>query len=71
MGTTPLRAPEAEAGLTGSSAGDVDVEEVGRTAAAATEPPDDIHASAAYRRKVGAVVVARALRTALEEARSG
>src|SRR5207237_645132 len=40
MGTTPLRAPEAEAGLTGSSAGDVDVEDVGRTAAAATEPPD-------------------------------
>jgi carbon-monoxide dehydrogenase medium subunit len=69
MGSTPLRAPQAEAGLAGSSTGDVDVEEVGRAAAAETDPPDDIHASAAYRRKVGGVVVARALRTAIEEAK--
>jgi aerobic carbon-monoxide dehydrogenase medium subunit len=71
MGSTPLRAPEAEAVLAGSVAEEVDVEEIGRAAAAPTDPPDDIHASAAYRRSVGAVVVARALRRAIEEARSG
>jgi carbon-monoxide dehydrogenase medium subunit len=69
MGSTPLRAPQAEAGLAGSSTEDLDVEEVGRAAAAETDPPDDIHASAAYRRKVGGVVVARALRAAIEEAK--
>jgi carbon-monoxide dehydrogenase medium subunit len=69
MGSTPLRAPLAEAGLAGSATEDVDVEEVGRAAAAETDPPDDIHASAAYRRRVGGVVVARALRSAIEEAR--
>ena len=71
MGSTPLRAPDAEAALTGSAIGGVDVDDVGRTAAAATDPPDDIHASAAYRRKVGAVVVARALCRAIEEAGGG
>jgi len=71
MGSTPLRATEAEAALAGSSVGDMDLEEVGRTAAGATEPPDDIHASASYRRKVGGVVVARALRKAIEEASGG
>jgi carbon-monoxide dehydrogenase medium subunit len=71
MGSTPLRAPDAEAALTGNAAGDIDIEEVGRAAAAPTDPPDDIHASAAYRRSVGAVVVARALRRAIEEATGG
>ena len=70
MGSTPLRASKAEAALTGSSAADVDLEEVGRAATAETDPPDDIHASAAYRRKVGAVMVVRALRAAIEEARN-
>jgi len=68
MGSTPLRAPEAEGALAGTAVGEVDVEEVGRAAAAPTDPPDDIHASAKYRRSVGAVVVARALRRAIEEA---
>jgi carbon-monoxide dehydrogenase medium subunit len=71
MGSTPLRATEAEAAVTGSAVGDVDAEEVGRTAAAATDPPSDIHASASYRRSVGAVVVTRALRRAIEEANGG
>ena len=69
MGSTPLRARQAEAALAGSSVADVDLEEIGRMAADETEPPDDIHASAAYRRSVGAVVVARALGTAIAEAR--
>jgi carbon-monoxide dehydrogenase medium subunit len=71
MGSTPLRATGAEAALIGATAGDVDLDEVGRTAAAASDPPGDIHASAAYRRSVGAVVVSRALRRAVEEARGG
>jgi carbon-monoxide dehydrogenase medium subunit len=71
MGSTPLRATDAEAALTGTAVADIDVEHAGRAAAAATDPPDDIHASAAYRRSVGAVVVGRALREAIEEARSG
>jgi carbon-monoxide dehydrogenase medium subunit len=71
MGSTPLRATDAEAALTGGSVGDPDLTEVGRTAAASTDPPGDIHASVEYRRKVGAVVVARALRKAIEEASGG
>jgi carbon-monoxide dehydrogenase medium subunit len=71
MGSTPLRATEAEAALTGSAVADVDGDEVGRVAVAATDPPADIHASASYRRSVGAVVVARALRRAIEEASGG
>jgi carbon-monoxide dehydrogenase medium subunit len=71
MGSTPLRAPEAEAAMTGRAIADLDLEDVGRTAASQTDPPGDIHASAAYRSNVGAVVVARALRRAVEEASSG
>ena len=69
MGSTPLRARQAEAPLAGSSVADVDLEEIGRMAADETEPPDDIHASAAYRRSVGAVVVSRGLGSAIEEAK--
>src|SRR5690606_29478908 len=72
MGSAPLRAATAEAAATGSSAGDVDPAELGALAAAdAAEPPSDLHGSAAYRRRVCAVVVARAWTTALEEARGG
>jgi carbon-monoxide dehydrogenase medium subunit len=69
MGSTPLRARQAEAALAGTWVGDVDLEEIGRMAADETEPPDDIHASVAYRRSVGAVVVSRGLGSAIEEAR--
>jgi carbon-monoxide dehydrogenase medium subunit len=69
MGSTPLRARQAEAALAGTCVGDVDLEEIGRMAADETQPPDDIHASAAYRRSVGAVVVSRGLGGAIEEAR--
>ncbi len=68
MGSTPIQAGAAEAALTGSLVGDVDAEEIGRIATADTEPPSDIHAPAAYRRTVGAYMVARALSRALEEA---
>jgi carbon-monoxide dehydrogenase medium subunit len=71
MGPTPIRASEAEAALTGSTPGDGDLEEIGRLAAAACSPSEDVHASAEYRTHVGAHLVKRALDRALGEARSG
>ena len=72
LGPTPVRASAAEAGVAGVAVDDVVAGDVGR---AATEDlrdvPSDVHAPAAYRRQVGAVMVARALRRAVEEARSG
>ena len=71
MGATPLRASAAEAALTGSSAAEIDAGEPGRAAVADLDPPSDIHATGDYRRSVGAQIVARAIRRALEEARNG
>jgi carbon-monoxide dehydrogenase medium subunit len=70
MGSAPLRAPTAEAAAVGAEVGDIDPDELGRLAAAdATDPPSDLHGTADYRRRVGAVVVARAWADAIEEAR--
>jgi len=71
MGSTPIQASGAEAALIGSLVGDVDPEEIGRIATGDTDPPTDIHAPSAYRRTVGAYMVARALTRALEEASRG
>ena len=71
MGSTPVRAREAEAALRGADAATLDAEEVGRLAVAGTDPADDIHASSSYRRTVGAHLAARAVTAALEEARRG
>lgn len=69
MGSTPLRAAAAEAGLAGVSAGEVDPEETGRAAVGELDSlPSDLHGTADYRRKAGAVMVARALTAALREA---
>ena len=70
VGGTPHRASEAEAVLVGSSPDGVDLAEVGRLAASDLDPPTDVHASAAYRRRIAAVVVERALGAAFEEAAS-
>jgi carbon-monoxide dehydrogenase medium subunit len=67
--STPIRASAAEQALISAGAG-ADLAEVGREAAAPLDPSDDIHASGAYRKQVAAVVVWRALNTAIEEARS-
>jgi carbon-monoxide dehydrogenase medium subunit len=69
VGPTPVRGYDAEAALIAGGAA-ADLAEVGRIAAAGLTPTDDVHASAAYRRHVAAVVVRRALARALEEARS-
>ena len=72
LGPVPLRAPAAESAALGLAAGDVDPVELGRAATAdLAEVPADLHAPADYRRRVGAVTVARAWRRAVEEAQGG
>jgi carbon-monoxide dehydrogenase medium subunit len=75
MGSVPIRAWAAEQALIGAAAGagagtgEAGLAAIGRDAVAALEPPADAHGSAAYRRRVGAHMVARALGLALAEAR--
>jgi carbon-monoxide dehydrogenase medium subunit len=69
MGPTPMRASQAEQALVGSTATTADLEEIGRLAVADTEPTADVHASAEYRKHVGAHLVVRALDRALGVAR--
>jgi carbon-monoxide dehydrogenase medium subunit len=70
MGSTPERARLAEEQARGRRIDEVDAAELGRLATADLEAiPDDLHGSAAYRRRVGAVTVARAWTAASEEAR--
>ena len=72
LGSTPERAPAAEEALTGTTIGEVDADEIGRLAVAGLESvPSDLHGSADYRRRVGAAMVARAWRSAGEEATRG
>jgi carbon-monoxide dehydrogenase medium subunit len=72
LGSTPVRAARAEAAATGAPLGDVDADEMGRLAVADLDAvPSDLHGSAAYRTRVGAVTVARAWTAAVEEARGG
>lgn len=68
LGSTPVRAHTAEAAALDGS----DANEIGELAVADLDSiPSDLHGSASYRRKVGAVMVARAWRRAIEEARRG
>ena len=72
MGSVPIRARTAEQALSGiaaAGADEADLAAIGRDAVASLEPPSDAHGSAAYRRRVGAHMVARALGLALAEAR--
>lgn len=68
MAATPLRSDVVEQAVTGTAVSDVDVEELGRLAVADLEPPGDIHANSAYRRRVGGALASRALASALREA---
>ncbi|WP_433631799.1 FAD binding domain-containing protein [Nocardia sp. CA-120079] len=69
LGPTPSRATALETELIGRAIAEVAPEEVGY---AATEPldavPSDLHGTADYRKRVGAVMVARGWRRAVEEA---
>jgi carbon-monoxide dehydrogenase medium subunit len=66
MGPTPIRARQAEAALVGAALAGLDVQGVARAAVADTAPFDDHHASAEYRRTVGARIFARALTETLD-----
>ncbi len=72
LGPTPVRARGAEAAAAGAAVDGVVPEDLGAAATSGLdEVPADLHASADYRRRVGAVTVARAWRRAVEEARGG
>lgn len=69
LGSTPRRAPSAESAATGRAIGDVPADEIGRLAVADLDDvPSDLHGSSAYRRRVGAAMVARAWADASVEA---
>lgn len=68
MGSVPVRARAAEQALTGAAVGDADIEAAARDAVAGLDPLSDAHGSGAYRRRVGAHMIARALGQALAEA---
>jgi carbon-monoxide dehydrogenase medium subunit len=70
MGSTPLRSDAAESALVGSSVETADLGAAAAVAASATDPSDDIHGTAAFRRRVAAHLTERALTRALEEATS-
>lgn len=69
VASTPVRATAAEQALLAAGAG-TDLTAIGREAAAALTPTDDIHASGSYRKQIAAVVVRRALAVAIKEAQS-
>lgn len=72
LGSTPERAPAAEAELTGRPVAGIEPDEVGRLAMAGLESvPADLHGSADYRTRVGASMVGRAWTTATTEAGDG
>jgi carbon-monoxide dehydrogenase medium subunit len=66
MGPTPIKARKAEAALVGQALGAVDAAQIAALAISETEPFDDHHATADYRRSVGVKIFARALTEALE-----
>jgi carbon-monoxide dehydrogenase medium subunit len=72
MGSTPERASRAEDQVRGRGIDEVDVAELGTLAVEdLAAVPDDLHGSARYRRKVCAVMAARAWASACEEAKRG
>ena len=72
LGASAQRSAPAEAALADVAVDDVDGDEIGRVATASLDSvPSDLHGSAAYRRRVGAAMVADAWRAASEEARHG
>ncbi|WP_280368845.1 FAD binding domain-containing protein [Nocardia wallacei] len=69
LAPTPVRAHAAESELAGRPLDAVEAEEVGRSATAGLDAiSTDVHGSADYRRRVGAAMVARAWRRAVQEA---
>lgn len=67
MASTPIRATEAEAALNGASLAGLDLAGLAELALAETDPADDGHATAAYRRDAGRVVFSRLIGRLLNE----
>ena len=67
-GGTPLAFPKIAARLVGARLDEATVQDVASAAAAESEPGNDLHASAEYRRHLAGVLAARALRAAHEKA---
>ena len=65
---TPLRRPEADRQLVGTSGDAAAVAAAAATAAADLAPASDLHGTSAYRRHVAAVMVRRALEQAISRA---
>jgi aerobic carbon-monoxide dehydrogenase medium subunit len=68
MSATPVRAGEAERLLIGTTPDEDALAQAGRVAADASQPSDDIHGPADYRRRVAAHMVTLALRASLRQA---
>ncbi len=66
VGPTPIRARRAEGVLAGHRPARSVLEEAARVAATESDPPDDLHGSAEYRREMSGVFTRRALVCALE-----
>jgi aerobic carbon-monoxide dehydrogenase medium subunit len=64
MGSTPVRAREAEAAATGAQATAAAVDDAARLADAGTSPPSDLRAAEDYRRHLARVLTSRALAAA-------
>ena len=72
MGPAARRAHAAESELVGSQVDSIDLEEIGRSAVRELDAVvGDAHVPEEYRRRIGAVVVERALREAVREAGDG
>jgi carbon-monoxide dehydrogenase medium subunit len=69
MGGTPLRALAAETSIVGRAPNASDLDEIAALAVDDLAPPDDVHGSSAYRKRIGAHLVRRTLARAIEEAR--
>jgi carbon-monoxide dehydrogenase medium subunit len=69
LGSTPERAQAAEEAALGANTADIDADDIGRTAMSQLQSiPADLHGSADYHRRVGAVMVSRAWQQAAQEA---
>jgi carbon-monoxide dehydrogenase medium subunit len=68
VGPGPVRVAEAERSVVGGAPTPAAFAEAGRLASAGVHPSDDIHASAAYRKRLVGVLTARALTDALAAA---
>jgi carbon-monoxide dehydrogenase medium subunit len=67
MGPTPIKARRAEAALVGQAIADIDPAKIAELAVGETEPFEDHHATADYRRRVGTRIFTRALSEALNK----